>query len=696
MPSRIHDRTLPPMPPKRRTERNYHGERVIDPYDWLRECEDPRVRLYIDEENAYTKHSLAHTGALRRQLYEEMLDRIDLNRVTVPVRDGCFEYYSRNEENKPYPIHYRRHLASSAPEELVLDENVLADGKSYFVLEFLSISPDHRRCIFSIDTTGDERLSLFVKELGGDKSTVTSVPGAAAGVAWANDNQTFFSIRLDERNRPFQLVRHHLAQGSISEDTVFEERDEAFRLRLGRTESGQFIIATSWAHDTTELHYLNANEPTAPIGLLRRREAGVEAYATHHGQAFYIITNEDAPRKKIIMAPIANPMSTKGVFMDTRPDVEISHMQVFAGHFVLCERREGLSHLRIINLLDGEDHLIALPEPVYTIHQEDNREFETAIFRFGYSSLTTPYTVYDYDMASRRLDLRQQGTVKRYNLAAYGSERVLVSTADGVQVPLSLVYRRGLRRDGSHPALLYGYGAYGYCLEAEFSSLRLSLLERGFTYAIAHVRGGGELGQEWHAQGKAKLKHTSFSDFIACAEYLIRENYTSAERLAIMGESAGGLLAAAAINERPELFAAVVVDGPFVDVVNTLADETLPFTISEWKEWGNPSDPADYACLRSYSPYENVRKQEYPAILVLCSFSDPRVPYWEGIKWAARIRTMATNQPEVLIKVRLEGGHQGVSDRFAEVDEWALIYAFIIRRVSKRISDSVDRRSCLA
>jgi oligopeptidase B len=685
------------MPEKRPTKRNYHGECVIDPYDWLREREDPRVRAYVDEENAYTEETLAHTS-LRRQLYEEMLDRIDLNRGSVPVRHGPFEYYSRNEKDKPYPIHYRRRLDPAAPEELVLDENVLADGKTYFAMEFLSISPDHRRCIFGVDTTGDERFSVFVTELEGDKSTVTPVPGAAAGVAWANDNQTVFSIRLDERNRPFQLVRHHLAQGSVSEDIVFEERDEAFRLRLGKTENGQFIIVTSWAHDTTELLYLDANQPTLPINLLHRRQTGVEAYATYHGQAFYILTNEDAPGKKIIVVPISVPVASNKdhLFMDARPGVEISYMQAFAAYLVVCERRDGLAQFRIINMHTGDDHLVALPEPVYCLYPEDNREFETVIFRFGYDSLTTPYTVYDYHMADRRLQLRQRSSVKGYDPAAYRSERVFVATADGARVPLSLVYRDGLQRDGSHPALLYGYGAYGYCLEPQFSSLRLSLLDRGFVYAIAHVRGGGELGQDWHNQGKGRLKRNSFSDFIACAEHLVQAGYTSSARLAIMGESAGGLLSAAVINERPDLFAAVVVDGPFVDVVNTLLDTTLPFTISEWKEWGNPTRPMDLAYLRAYSPYENVKLHDYPPILVLCSLSDQRVPYWEGMKWAARIRAMGTNQPEVLVKVRLAGGHQGVSDRFEEVGEWALIYAFIICRVSKRTSDPAGRESCAA
>ena len=371
---------LPPTPQKEATGRWYLGERVIDPYAWLREREDPRVRAHIDEENAYTKRSTAHADALRRQLYEEMLDRIDLNRGTTPVRQGRYEYYSRNEEDKPYAIHCRRRLQPDAPEEIILDENVLAEGKAYFALAFVSVSPDHDCCVFGIDTTGNERVSLFFKELAHGNAAVVPVPGAAAGAVWVNDGQTFFSVRLDERSRPFQLVRHHLAQGSISEAIVFEERDEAFRLRLGRTENGQFIIVTSWAHDTTELHYLDANQPTLPIRLLHRRKTGVEAYATHHGQEFFIVTNEDAPGKKIIVVPASDPIaSNRHVFLNARPGVEISYMQAFAAHLVVCERRDGLSQFRIIDMRTGDDHLVALPEPVYSLYPEDNREFETCL-----------------------------------------------------------------------------------------------------------------------------------------------------------------------------------------------------------------------------------------------------------------------------------------------------------------------------
>ncbi|MCP3417938.1 S9 family peptidase [Bradyrhizobium brasilense] len=668
------------------------GALAVDPDAWLRDRNGPRVLAHIDCENAYADHDLAQLGELRAKLYEEILDRVDLNGGTMPVPHGPYTYYSRNEQDKPYPVHCRRGSAAGAVEEIVLDENELAAGKAYFVLSLLNVSPDHSRCLFGIDTAGDERLSLFVRELTGERHIVGPIAGAAAGGAWANDSETFFSVRRDDRNRPFQLVRHHLApgacepQGTASDELVWQERDEAFRLRLNRTESGRYLILTSWAHDTTELHFVDADHPAAPVRLLYSRRDGVEAYATHQGEDFYILTDEDAPTKKIIKVPVADPAPSRcQLFMEANTEVDISHMRVFANHLIVSERCGGLPRLRIVDSRTGQDHLIELPDPVCALQEEDNREFETAIFRFGYASLTTPYTVYDYHMDERRLELRKQTIVRSYDPSSYRSERLLVPAADGARVPLSLVYRKGLAKDGNVPVLLYGYGAYGYCLETEFSSLRLSLLDRGFVYAIAHVRGGGELGKEWHEQGRGRLKHNSFGDFIACAEYLVREGYTSPRRLAIMGESAGGLLVAAVLNARPDLFAAAVVDGPFVDVVNSLSDETLPLTVSEWKEWGSPHLEADCAYLRSYSPCENVRLQDYPSILILCSFTDPRVPYWEGLKWAARIREMSTNEPDVLVKIRLDGGHQGVSDRFEEVREWALIYAFIIDRLATKV-----------
>ncbi|WP_442756444.1 S9 family peptidase [Methylocystis sp. JAN1] len=655
-----------------------------DPYAWLRDRDDPRVHAHIEAQNALTGAFLTRTAPLRGRIFEEMLARVDLSRCSPPVPHGPYEYFSRFEEDKAYAIHCRRRRFCDDAEEIILDENLLAEGHGYFSLGFLSVSPDHERCLFGVDICADERFAVFVRSIAHPAISV-AIPGSYGNALWSNDRHTLYSVRLDAYNRPFQLVRHRVEGTSVFEENIFEEKDAAYQLRLSRTEDGRFLILTSWARDTTELRYLDADDPNATVKLLYPRRNGIEAYVTHHEEKFYIVTNEEASANRILTMPTKNQSLEKRIFRDAPADVEIDWIHAFAKHIVICERRRGIPTLHVVDMQTNEDHVVDLPESVIALYPEDNREFETEIFRFGYSSFVTPYTVFNYDMAYRRLDMLQQSAVVGYNPTDYASERIFVPTGDGVDVPMSLVYRKGRRNDGSHPALLYGYGAYGFRLEAEFSSLRLSLLDRGFVYAVAHVRGGGELGRDWHEQGQGRLKQNSIGDFIACAEYLIREGFVHPGRLGVMGESAGGLLAAAAINQRPELFSAVVTDGPFVDVINTLADETLPFTISEWKEWGNPSMAKDRAWLQSYSPYENVRRQAYPSLLVFCSLNDPRVPYWEGLKWAERIREMSSEPADILVKVRLDGGHQGMSDRFAEVEEWASIYAFLIERLTASV-----------
>lgn len=660
-----------------------HGECVPDPYAWFQHRDDPAVIAHLERENAFTAQRLAPISALQKQIYTEILERLELDRETVPVRHGPYDYYTRDEEDKSYAIHCRRGIEPGAGEEVILDENVLAQGKAYFSLEIFSLSPDHTKCAYAFDTTGDERLTLFVRNIADDAPIAGPFEGVSAGGAvWANDSETLFFVRLDDRNRPFRIVRYCTQHSDLDEVIVFEEPDEAFRLRLSRSESGAFLFITAWAHDTTEVLYLEADGAGTETHRLCPRRDGIEVYATHHGDFFYLLTNEDAAGTRISRTPVADPgLVTATVFRPAVAGIEITAMRAFAGHLVLFERSAGLPRLRIVDFAEGGSHLVDLSEPVYALYPEDNRQFETTVFRFGYDSLTMPYTVFDYDMAGRHLEQRQQWRIKGYDPAAYRSERLTVISSDGVAVPLSLVYRQDFQRSGEQPILLYGYGAYGICLEAEFSSLRLSLLDRGFACAIAHVRGGGELGQAWHEQGKKSVKQNSFDDFIACAEHLVRERYTRPDRLASMGESAGGLLVAAALNQRPGLFAAAVVDCPFVDVVNTLSDESLPFTVSEWNEWGNPLDPDDYRVMSAYSPFENVARQAYPPMLVMGSFNDPRVPYWEGPKWVARIRAKSTNHADVLVKVRMEAGHQGVSDRFEEVDEWALVYAYLVDRV---------------
>lgn len=680
--------------PARGSNRDQGDHRAADAYAWLRDPTDPGVQRHLDAENRYTDICCTPDRALQAQICREMRGRVELNRVSVPVPDGEYEYYSRSESDRSYPVHCRKLSRPGAPEEIILDENIIARDHGYFALQFLRVSPDHRRCLYGIDVSGRERFSLYVREIGGGAAHDRLVEGAVSDAAWANGSRVFISVRLDERNRPFQLVRHRLDpaladHSPIPEELIFEESDESFRLQIARSESGRYLMVTSWTEDATEIHYLSLdNDAAVPARMLLGRQQGIEAYASHRGREFFLLTRGTAADRIIAVQDAKGSLPDGRTVLAADSGVEFSFMQMFDRYLVVLERREGLSQLRVVDLGSGEEHLVVLPDVVCSVHPEENRQFDSRIFRFGYDSLTIPYTVYDYDMAERRLCLRQRLQIKGYDPEDYRAERIVAASPDGTRVPLSLVYRKGLPCDGSRPALLYGYGAYGFSLEPGFASIRLSLLDRGFVYAVAHVRGGGELGKDWHRQGRAHRKPNSIADFIACAEHLVRWGYADAARLAVMGESAGGLLAAAAVNERPDLFAAMVVDGPFVDVVNTLLDPCLPLTVSDWKEWGNPAESSDLASLRAFSPYDNVKTQRYPSILALCSVNDPRVPYWESLKWIARVRAAATNNPEILLRVRLNGGHQGVTGCDEELDEWAFIYAFLIRHTS---GDPVDR-----
>ncbi len=668
-----------------------HGDQPVDAYAWLHDPADPRVQRHFAAENRYTDICFTPVRGLREQVYREMRDRVELNRVSVPVRDGDYEYYSRSLSGQPYPVHCRKPRGPAGVEEVVLDENVLAQDHNYFALQFLRVSPNHRRCLYGIDILGEERFRLYAGDIG--SGDIRLVDEAVSDAVWANDNSTLISVTLDERNRPFQLVRHRFDPalsnpGTIPHDVLLEEQDESFRLQIARSESGRHLIVTSWTQDTTEIHYFSLDDgASAPARLLVGRQEGIEAYASHRGGEFFLLIREPTADRIVAVEESAASMRDARTVLTADPGAAFSFMQLFSRHLVVCERREGLPQLRILDPERGEDHLVALPDAVCTVHPEENRQFETGIFRFGYDSLTVPYTVYEYDMDDRRLYLRQRLSIKGYRPEDYRAERLLVPVADGTRVPLSVVYRADARCDGRRPALLYGYGAYGYSLDPGFSSIRVSLLDRGFIYAIAHVRGGGELGKDWHRKGRGRHKRNSIGDFIACAEYLVNTGYCDPARLAVMGESAGGLLAAAAVNERPDLFAAMVVDGPFVDVVNTLLDPGLPLTVSDWKEWGNPAEPDDLACLRAFSPFDNVKGQCYPPILALCSVNDPRVPYWESLKWIARVRSAATNDPQILVRIRLDGGHQGVSGYDGELDEWAFVYAYLIWHTS---SDPCD------
>ena len=670
---------LPAVPAARKSpvRAELHGEERVDDYFWLREKEQPDVAAYLEAENAYADAVMKPTEPLQKALYDEMLARIQETDLSVPYREGRYWYYARTEEGKQYPILCRREGRDGA-EEVILDENVLAAGLSFFSLGAFSVTDDGRHLAYTTDITGFRDYTLFVKDLR-DGVLLPFTVEKAGSLAWAADSRTLFYTVDDAAKRPYRLYRHHLDGGA--EALVYEEADELFRAFVGRTRSRQYILMGSASHTTTEWRYLAAAQPTDEFGLVAPREHEHEYDVDHHGDFFYIRTNDRGRNFRLVRAPITSPGRASWVeIVPHRPETMLEGVEVFREHYVLLARSAGLEQLRVTELATGATHLVTFPEPAYSVFTVNNREFDTTLLRFSYQSLVTPSSTYDYDMASReRVLLKQQPVLGGYDPARYQSERLMATAPDGTRVPISIVFRRGLARDGANPAYLYAYGSYGYPLPVTFSSNRLSLLDRGFVIALAHIRGGGEMGRRWYTDGKFLAKRNTFTDFIACASYLVDEGWTTPSQLAIRGGSAGGLLMGAVVNERPDLFGAVVAEVPFVDALNTILDPTLPLTVLEWEEWGNPVEsPEFYAYMKSYSPYENVAAQDYPPMLVTAGLNDPRVSYWEPAKWVAKLRVTKTDDNRLLLKTEMGAGHMGPSGRYDAWREEAMVLAFVL------------------
>lgn len=652
----------------------------MDKLYWLHDRSNPELVRFLQEENEYARQVMQHTTGLQEQLYREMRSRIPEDDTTVPVRDGDHLYYRRTQRGQQYYVYCRRRDNLDAPEEVVLDLNAIAEGGDYCDLGIFAVSPDHSLLAYSIDTTGSEQYTLRFKDL----SSGTLLPDVLDNVhwqaRWANDNRTLFYTRLDDTLRPYQLWRHTVGCAQCDDELMYQEDDRAFRLRIYRTRSGQYLFLRLESQVTTEVHILNADMPGGRFQLVRARETGLEYYLMHHGDRFFILTNLEAINFRMMAAPVCNP--GPGNWTEKVPHREtvlLEDAEVFAGHLVLFEREAAQMRVRVIDLRTNDSHVVRFPESLYSVWSGRNPEFETSVIRLIYTSLVTPETVYDYDMDRRELLFRKRELVLGgYDPADFQSERVFATASDGAMVPISLVYRADICRDGSNPLLLYGYGAYGESQDPEFFSPRLSLLERGFVYAIAHVRGGSEMGRRWYEDGKLDRKINTFTDFIACAEHLIAEKYTQPDRLVVEGFSAGGLLIGAVVNMRPDLFAAAIADVPFVDVVNTMMDEKIPLTVSEYDEWGNPvrHDVREY--LRSYSPVDNVRPQEYPHMLVMAGFHDPRVHFLEPAKWTARLRQTKTDDNLLLLVTRFDAGHFGPTGRYAYLRDYAFELAFIL------------------
>jgi oligopeptidase B len=682
------DKPIPPVAASRPTALTVHGDSRSDEWYWIRERDDPDVLTHLEAENAHTKVALSHTEDLQGRLYDEIVGRIQETDLSVPAPKGDWWYYGRTVEGFQYPISCRR-KGGDGPEQVMLDQNELAADHEYFEVGNFVVSPDADLLAYATDTDGSERYTLRVRDLGTGEDLSDEVPDTYYGLAWAADNRTVFYVKVDAAMRPFQLWRHVLGSPVSDDVLVHQEDDDHFYLGVHLTRSERYLLLTLASKVTTEVHYLAADDPDGRFRVVAPRRQGVEYDVDHHvgpeGDRFLIVTNADgAENFKLVEAPVAGPGPEHwSELIPHRADVKLDGIDVFAEHAALFERAEGLRRLAVRRLSDGETHVVEQPEPVYTVYPGTNLEFDSSVLRFGYSSLVTPHSVYDYDMETRTRELKKrQPVLGDFDPDQYETGRLWATAPDGVRVPVSLVHRKALALDGSAPALLYGYGAYEHSVEPVFSSLRLSLLDRGFVFAIAHVRGGGEMGRRWYEDGKLLNKKNTFTDFVACAEHLVEQRYTSPERLVIRGGSAGGLLMGAAVNLRPDLFRAVVAEVPFVDVLTTICDETLPLTVLEWEEWGNPkADTEVYAYMKSYSPYDNVGQVPYPAMFVTAGLNDPRVSYWEPAKWVQRLRSQTNGDAPVLLKTELGAGHGGPSGRYDAWRDEALVYAFILDAV---------------
>jgi oligopeptidase B len=693
--------TVPQPPVARRepVEHVLHGDRRVDHYAWLRQKENREVIAYLEAENTYTNAVLKPTERLQEKLYQEMLGRIQQTDLTVPYRLRGYLYFTRTEEGKQYPIHCRRREAEGSPEELMLDLNQLATGHSFLALGSLDVSDDNRFLAYSLDTTGYRQYILHVKDLLSG-ATLPEKIERVTSAAWADDNHTlFYTVEDETTKRSHRLYRHAL--GSTEPDLLlYEETDERFRIEVERSRSRDFLFLTSASHTASEVRFLRADQPSGQFQLITPREDNHEYYVGHHpgpaGEAengvFYIRTNSGGRTFRLMSASAADPRRESWQeIIPNRPEVMLAAAEVFKAHLVLFEREGGLPFLRIVDLTTSgptalaASHRIEFTEPAYNASIGENPEFDAVHVRFQYESFVTPRSIFDYDVRTRVRTLRkQQPVLGGYDPAQYASERLHAIAADGTRVPLSIVYRGDTPRDGLAPLLLYGYGSYGISMPVNFSSNRLSLLNRGIIFAVAHIRGGGELGKPWHDAGRMKQKHNTFTDFISAADHLIAQRFTSPQKLVIEGGSAGGLLMGAVTNVRPDLFRIVISHVPFVDVLNTMLDASLPLTVGEYEEWGNPQIAEDYFAMKSYCPYTNLQRKAYPTILVKTGLNDSQVMYWEPAKYVAKLRTLKTDSNLLLLKTNMGAGHGGASGRYDYLREIALDYAFLLTQLGIR------------
>jgi oligopeptidase B len=681
-------RLTPPVAQPKHTETSLHGHTLIDEYAWLRDKESTETIAYLQAENDYTAAVLEPTKEVQQTLYREMLSHIKETDVSVPFRDGDYWYYTRTEEGQQYPIYCRKRGSMDAPETVILDVNELAKGESFMALGGMTVSDDGNLLAYSVDNKGFRQYTLQVKDLRIGERLQERVERTGS-IVWAADDKTlFYTVEDEEQKRQYQLFRHVLGAPHAQDVLVYEETDERFNIGAGRTRDDKYIVLEAGSHTTSEARFLAADAPESKFQLIAPRRDNIEYYIDHRNGLFFIRVNDTGRNFRLVTAPVEKPGMENWVeVIPHRSDVMLEEADLFAGFYVACERREGLQHLRVLRF-SGEGtetqpaQEIAFPEPVYSAHPHVNRSFDTTTFRYAYQSLVTPSSIYEYDVTTGESKLLKQLEVPGgFDRTLYASERLFATAPDGVKVPVSIVYRRDKLERGKNPLYVYGYGSYGYSLPIGFNSNRLSLLDRGLVMAYAHIRGGGDLGKPWHDAGRLMQKRSTFTDFIAVVEYLTKNGYGDPGRVAIEGGSAGGLLMGAVANLRPDIFRAVISHVPFVDVMNTMLDASLPLTVPEYEEWGNPNEQEAFEYMRSYSPYDNLEAKSYPAMLVKTSLYDSQVMYWEPAKYVAKLRTLKTDSNSLLLHTNMTAGHGGASGRYDYLKEIAMDYAFVLREL---------------
>ncbi|HOE04106.1 MAG TPA: S9 family peptidase [Bacteroidales bacterium] len=662
-----------------------HGDTRTDNYFWLNDRDNPAVTAYLEAENEYLKTMMAHTIPLQMELFDEMVSRVVQEDVSVPYTDNGYLYYTRYVKGGEYPVYCRKKDAGAA-EEILLDGNEMAKGHSYFDIGGFSMSPDNTILAYSTDTISRRQYSIHFKNLATGIVSHECIKNTDGEIVWANDNKTiFYTVKDPETLRSYQVKRYQLGQSTNSDSVVFTETDETFGVSVYKTKSDRFIVIHSYSTLSTEARYIDAVKPQSEFKVFEPRRKDLEYSIEDAGDGFYVLTNLDARNFRVMKTGYEKTESASWLeVLPHRNNVFIENIEVFKDYLVVTERFDGLNHLRVINRASLKGFYVSVIEEAYDAYTGDNELFDTHILRFAYSSLATPTSVIDVDMnTGQQTLLKEQEVPGNFDKNNYITRRIYATASDGKKIPMSLVFRKGLTLNGSNPTLLYGYGSYGYTIDPVFSQSRLSLLDRGFVFAIAHIRGGQIYGREWYEDGKLLNKKNTFTDFIACAEYLIETGYTSPDHLFAMGGSAGGLLMGAVVNMRPELFKAVIAAVPFVDVVTTMLDESIPLTTGEYDEWGNPNDKVFYEYMLSYSPYDNVANKDYPAMLVTTGLHDSQVQYWEPAKWVAKLRDYKTDKNLLLLYTNMDTGHGGASGRFERFREIAMDYAFLIDQNNK-------------